>query len=268
LAGSKNLCIAGGVGLNCVANGKVLESGICENIFVHPISNDAGVSMGAAMEALSQMSENPDFKMESVYLGPDFGENEILCALENKSLTNFKKLENPAKSAAKFISEGKIVGWFQGRMEAGPRALGNRSILADPTSSHMKDLVNNVKGRELWRPLCPSILEEYKDEYIDSSVDSPFMILNFKINGERKKEISSVVHIDGTARVQTVSKRTNPLFWEVIKEFQNIKGVPVLLNTSFNLRGEPIVCGPNDALRTFFSSKMDILIMGDYLVEK
>ncbi len=267
LAESDNLCISGGVGLNCVANGKILESKICKKFFVQPICNDAGTSIGAAMQVLSDIGINPEFEMKHVYFGPEFSNDTIKKILDERKL-RYNFIQNPAEVAAKLIAEGKIVGWFQGKMEGGPRALGNRSILANPTIPKMKDLVNIVKSRELWRPLCPSIIEDSKEEYLENPARSRFMILNFKVRKDKLDKISSVVHIDGTARVQTIEKEINPLYWELINKVGELSGEPVVLNTSLNGKGEPIACSPKDALNNFFSSAMDVLIIGNYIIEK
>jgi carbamoyltransferase len=266
-ANSENLCISGGVGLNCVANGKILEENICKNLFIQPLCNDAGVSLGAAMEFISGKREDVNFEMKSVYLGPEFNNGDIKKILESKKL-KFRFLEDPAKEGAKLISEGKILGWFQGRMEAGPRALGNRSILADPTNPKIKDIVNNVKYRELWRPLCPSVLEEKKLDYINIDKESPFMIIDFEVKKEAVKKIPSVVHVDGTARIQTVNKNINPLYWRLINEFGKISGEYAVLNTSLNSKAKPIAASPIDAIKNFYNSGMDAIIIGNYLLTK
>ncbi len=267
LTGTSKLCIAGGVGLNCVGNGKILEENICDELYVQPIANDAGTSIGAAMEILSNEGEDINFKMDDVYYGPNFSNKEIEKIIEKNKL-NYEYLNNPSKTVAKMIYEGKIIGWFQGKMEGGPRALGNRSILADPTNPKIKDFVNEVKFREKWRPLCPSIIEEVKEKYLEFPYDSPFMTINFKIKKDKIEKIPSAVHIDGTARVQTVSKKTNALYWDLISEFGKLSGEQVILNTSMNSKGEPIVCSPNDAIKNFYTSQMDALVMGNYLIEK
>jgi carbamoyltransferase len=269
LTGSKNLCLAGGVALNCKANGLILRSGLIENIFVQPASGDDGSALGAAFACLGEIKGKlPLFKMEHPYFGMEFGEDEIERILKTYKLP-YKKSDNPAKEAAKFLAEGKIVGWFQGKWEFGPRALGNRSILADPRDPSMKDKVNKaVKFREEWRPFAPSVLEEYAEDYFDTCSSSPFMILTFWVKPEKRAVIPAVTHIDGTARVHTVNKNVNPLYWQLIEEFRRLTGVPVVLNTSFNLKGEPIVGSPFDAIRTFYTSGLDVLIMGPFVLEK
>jgi carbamoyltransferase len=265
----RNLCLAGGVALNSKANGKILASGLVDRIFIQPASGDDGVCLGAAFAPyLDARGKLPVQEMRHAYLGPESTEEEI-----EKTLGTYKlratKLADPAKTAAEMLANGKIVGWFQGRMEFGPRALGNRSILADPRDSEMKAKVNNaVKFREWWRPFAPSLAVETVGEYLESATDSPFMILTAQVRREKRDMIPAVTHVDGSARPQTVERDVNPLYWRLIQEFGERTGVPVVMNTSFNLRGEPIVCTPTDAVRTFFSSGMDALVMGNFLVEK
>jgi carbamoyltransferase len=206
--------------------------------------------------------------MTSNYLGPGYSDTEI-----QETLARFKVmhrvLPNPARSAAQLISQGQIVGWFQGRLEFGDRALGNRSILADPRDASMKDKVNEtVKYREPFRPFAPSILLEHVDEYFVDAEPTPFMEKVFPIRPEKHAVVPAVTHIDGTGRLQTVSQGQNPRYWALIDEFRRLTGIPLVLNTSFNLNGEPIVCSPQDALRTFFSSGLDALVMGNCVVEK
>jgi carbamoyltransferase len=206
--------------------------------------------------------------MRQVYLGSSFDDTEIEKVLCTYKL-RWTRLGDVPGTAADLLVAGKMVGWFQGRMEFGPRALGNRSILADPRDPEMNAKVNNaVKFREWWRPFAPSLLAESASDYLESAVDSPFMILTSQVKPEKKQVIPSVTHVDGSARPHTVEEKVNPLYWRVIKAFGQRTGVPVIMNTSFNLRGEPIVNSPTDAIRTFFSSGMDALIIGGYLVEK
>jgi len=180
---------------------------------------------------------------------------------------SFEYLENPAKEGARLIAQGKILGWLQGRMEVGPRALGNRSILADPRLPEMKDILNHkVKHREGFRPFAPSVLEEDAPEYFEDYYPSPFMLLVLPVKESKRKDVPAICHIDGTGRLQTVRREDNPLYWELINEFKKLTGMPMVLNTSFNVRGEPIVCTPEDALKCFLSTQMDALIVGNYLV--
>lgn len=268
-SGSDNLCLAGGVALNCTMNGRLIKDSKFKHIFLQPSSHDAGGSLGSALYIYNQINKQKRLpEVESAYLGPEFSLEEIEKELIGNKI-NFKKAENIAKTTAELLSMGKIVGWFQGKMEFGPRALGNRSILADPTFSDMKDKINQcIKFREEFRPFAPSVLEEKASEYFDIDQKSPFMQFVVKVHDEKKQVIPAVTHVDGTARVQTVSRKTNGLYYSLIEEFQKIKGVPVILNTSFNIRGEPIVCSPKDALRCFYSCGLDYLVMGKYLISK
>jgi carbamoyltransferase len=267
--GSRNICLAGGVALNSKANGKILSSGIVDRIFVQPAAGDDGVCLGAALAPyLDNGGKLPMHKMRHAYLGAENSDEEI-----EKALTTYKlratRVGDPAAAAAEMLANGKILGWVQGRMEFGPRALGARSILADPRDPEMNAKVNNaVKFREWWRPFAPSMLAEVAGEYIESATDSPFMILTAQVKPEKRSVIPSVTHVDGSARPQTVERDVNPLYWRLIREFGNRTGVPVVMNTSFNLRGEPIVSTPTDAVRTFFSSGMDALVIGSFVVEK
>jgi carbamoyltransferase len=267
--GSRNICLAGGVALNSKANGKILSSGIVDRIFVQPAAGDDGVCLGAALAPyLDNGGKLPMHKMRHAYLGSESSGEEIEKALNTYKL-RATRVADPAAAAAEMLANGKILGWFQGRMEFGPRALGARSILADPRDPEMNAKVNNaVKFREWWRPFAPSMLVEVADQYIESATDSPFMILTAQVKPEKRSIIPSVTHVDGSARPQTVERDVNPLYWRLIREFGNRTGVPVIMNTSFNLRGEPIVCTPTDAVRTFFSSGMDALIIGSFAVEK
>lgn len=261
---SKNLCIAGGVGLNSVANKKILDQTPFENIFIQPASGDSGLALGAALWASHQIKKNPiSWRMDNAYLGRDYTEREILDAIL-KSSRKYEKLENPEKTAAKLLAEEKIIGWFQGKSEYGPRALGNRSILCSPIPPNMKDKLNaQVKHRESFRPFAPACLEEAASEYFELDCPSPFMLLVAQV---KKNNIPAITHVDNTARVQTVSADQNPKFYSLIKEFQKLTGVPVVLNTSFNDSGEPIVETPEDAIRTAKSTNLDALIIGNYLI--
>lgn len=267
--GCRDLCLAGGVALNSKANGKILTSGLVERLWVQPASGDDGVCLGAVLAPyLDSRGKLPLNKMRHAYLGPASTDSEIEKTLETYKL-RFTRLGDPAKTAAELLARGKILGWFQGRMEFGPRALGSRSILADPRDPEMTAKVNNaVKFREWWRPFAPSMLAETAGDYLESATDSPFMILTAQVKQEKRSVIPAVTHVDGSARPQTVERDVNPLYWRLICEFGGRSGVPVVMNTSFNLRGEPIVCTPTDAIRTFFSSGMDALAIGSFLVEK
>jgi len=265
----RNVCLAGGVALNSKANGKILASGLVDQFFVQPAAADDGVALGAAMAPyLDHNGKLPSKPMRHGYWGPSFDDKAIESALRTYKL-RYTQLPDPASTAAELLSQGKILGWFQGRMEFGPRALGSRSILADPRDPEMNVKVNNaVKFREWWRPFAPSFKKEAAGDYLVSATDSPFMIVTAQVRPEKRGVIPSVTHVDGSARPQTVEKETNPLYWRLIDEFEKRTGVPVLMNTSFNLRGEAIVHTPTNAVRTFFSSGMDALVIGSFLVEK
>jgi carbamoyltransferase len=266
---SRNLCLAGGVALNSKANGKIAAAGLVDDIFVQPAASDDGVALGAALAPFLDGGQRLPFKpMRHAYLGPCFDDQAVEAALNTYKIRH-TRLSDPAATAAEFLSQGKILGWYQGRMEFGPRALGNRSILADPRDPEMNTKVNNaVKFREWWRPFAPSFKKEVAPDYLESAYDSPFMILTAQVRQEKRSVIPSVTHVDGSARPQTVEKEINPLYYRLIDEFGKRTGVPVIMNTSFNLRGEAIVHTPTDAIRTFFSSGMDALVLGSFLVEK
>ncbi|HWO28331.1 MAG TPA: carbamoyltransferase, partial [Candidatus Acidoferrum sp.] len=255
--GCRNLCLAGGVALNSKANGKIAASGLVDHVFVQPAASDDGVCLGAVLAPyMDGGGKLPSHKMRHAYLGSSSSDEEIEKVLQTYKL-RATRVADPAAAAAQMLASGKILGWFQGRMEFGPRALGARSILADPRDPEMNARVNNaVKFREWWRPFAPSMLAEVADEYIESATDSPFMILTAQVRPEKRTVIPAVTHVDGSARPQTVERDVNPLYWRLIREFGDRTGVPVVMNTSFNLRGEPIVCTPTDGIRTFFSSGM------------
>jgi carbamoyltransferase len=267
--GYTDLCMAGGTALNCSNNGKLLSLPYVKRIFVQPAAADCGTALGAAVHAHVKLTgERPKTKFNHLYWGPEFTNDEIEIALKQAKVP-YRKVDSIGREAAKLINENKIVGWFQGRMEVGPRALGGRSILANPTQPHMKDAVNNnVKFREPWRPFAPSILAEHMEEYFGTQHPSPFMILAFQARDEVKHKIPAALHVDGTGRPQTVEKETNPRYWDLINEFKALTGVPVVMNTSFNVAGQPIVCTPKDALGTFYICGLDALAIGDFIVEK
>jgi carbamoyltransferase len=267
--GCKNLCLAGGVALNCKANGLVAQSGIVDDLFVQPVASDEGACLGAALYPyLKYHSKVPKIELSNLYLGQDYEDKYIEDQLTKYKL-NYKKVEKPEKEVAKLLADGNIIGLFNGRTEFGPRALGNRSIIADPRNPDMKNKVNDsVKYRENWRPFAPSILEEYYDDYFNTNYLSPFMILSFPVRDDVVNKIPAAVHVDGTSRPQTVSKKTNLFYWNIINEFKTITGIPVILNTSFNLKDEPIVDTPYDAIRTFYTSGLDCLVLGEFIVSK
>lgn len=265
----RNLCLAGGVALNSRANGKILASGLVDNIFVQPAAGDDGVSVGAALAPyLDSGGRLPNKAMRHAYLGPAFSDAAIETTLRTYKL-RYARLDDTAATAAELLSQGKILGWFQGRLEFAPRALGNRSILADPRDPEMPAKVNNaMKCRESWCPFALSIKKEAAGAFLESATDSPFMSLTVQVRPEKRGAIPAVTHVDGSARPQTVEKQVNPLYWRLIDEFGKRAGVPVVLNTSFHLHGDAIVHTPTDAVRTFFSSGMDALIIGSFLVAK
>ena len=269
LAGSRNLCLAGGVAMNSKANGRLLASGLIDDIFVQPAATDDGSAAGAALASHLRLGEPvPRYELEDVLLGPEVSTSQIEQAIRAYRLPAVRVLDAPS-IAAQLIARGHIIGWFQGRMEFGPRALGARSILADARDPRMKDRVNEcVKFRESWRPFAPSCLEERAHEYFQPAYRSPFMILTFEVRPDKRDVIPAVTHADRSARVQTVARRVNPRYWRLIYEFDRLTGVPVVMNTSFNLRGEPIVCTPKDAIRTFYSSGMEFLVLGDHIIPK
>ena len=268
--GLKNLCMNGGVVLNCLMNKKIIEKTPFENFFFQPIASDAGTSLGSALYYYHHvLNNNSRDQFKSASLGCEFNNDQIEQIMNEKKL-KYVKSNNIAKDAAQYIADGKIVGWFQGKMEAGPRALGHRSITVNPMDPDMKKRLNDrVKKREFFRPFAPSVLEERVDEYfvMPKGQLSPFMILVGEVREDKKNVIPAVTHADGTARVHTVNRDINPLYWELIREFEKITGVPVILNTSFN-ENEPIVRTPDEALNCFLRTDFDVLSIGDYIVLK
>ena len=268
--GLKTICLAGGVALNCVANGMIFERSDFRDVYVQPAAHDAGTSIGAALYVQHQVLHQPrSFVMRHVYYGPEYSDTEVQRALDDTGCT-YRKLTTEAlvNSTAAQIADGKIVGWFQGRMEFGPRALGNRSILADPRRHDMKDILNSrIKYREHFRPFCPSVLAECVGDYFENSYPSPFMVMAYKIKPAMRNVIPAVSHQDGTGRLQTVEKDVSPLYWRLIRRFGDVTGVPVLLNTSFN-ENEPIVNTPAQAIDCFLRTRMDVLAIGSFLLIK
>ena len=274
----KRLCIAGGVALNCTMNSKILENTPFEELYIQPAAWDGGTSLGAALYVWHHILGNErTMVMDHAYWGPSYERSEIKTALDSHyqeitekgyEITEMENDETLCSSTAARIAEGDVVGWFQGRTEYGPRALGNRSILADPRRANMRNILNErIKIRETFRPFAPSILEESVGEYYEHSGPSPFMLLTDTVRPEKRDAIPAVVHVDGTSRIQTVSQKTNPLYHKLIKEFASVSGVPVVLNTSFN-ENEPIVCTPGEALECFLRTKMDTLVLGNFFVGK
>jgi carbamoyltransferase len=294
--GMENLCLAGGVALNCVANGKVLRDGRFRNIWIQPAAGDAGGALGAALAAYyihageSRTLPNVLDGMSGAYLGPAFGQSDIETRLE-KAGARFKSVSTEAmvQTTAQALADGNAVGWFQGRMEFGPRALGNRSIIADPRNTAMQKNLNlKVKYRESFRPFAPSVLRDHVAEWFDLDVDSPYMLLVADVASQHKRRmtdaeqklfgidrlnvarssIPAVTHVDYSARVQTVHRETNPLYYQLIERFNALTGCPVLVNTSFNVRSEPIVCTPEDAFRCFMGTEIDMLVVGNAILRK
>lgn len=267
--GSRNLCLGGGVALNSVMNARLLREAGFEHVFVQPAASDAGNALGAALWLWHQRLGNPrEEVMEHAFWGPEFSLRACEEALERRGLRAEQVHDAPAQ-AATMLAESRIVGWFQGRAEVGPRALGNRSILADPRRAGMKDVVNaRVKRREAFRPFAPSVLHERGTHWFEGYYPNPFMLLVLPVRAERRELIPAVTHVDGSARLQTVTPGFNRRFHRLIVEFERRTGVPVVLNTSFNLRGEPIVLTPDEAVHDFLASDMDALFLGDLLVRK
>ncbi|MDP9226054.1 MAG: carbamoyltransferase, partial [Actinomycetota bacterium] len=263
------LCLSGGVVLNSVMNVRLLQEGPFDDVFMQPAVGDAGNSLGAALYVWHAATGKPrTFEMEHASWGPGYSDAEIQRALDERKLA-YRKVADPAEEAAELIAQGKITSWFQGRAEAGPRALGNRSILADPRLPDMKDTLNHqVKHRESFRPFAPSVLAEATSEWFDNAYPSPFMLLVLPIAAERRNQVPAVNHVDGTGRLQTVTSTSNPAFRRVIEGLHRRTGVPMVLNTSFNDKGEPIVCSPTDALRTYYATGIDALVIGPFVLEK
>ncbi len=271
---SKNLCLAGGVALNCVSNAAIMRSSLYKNIYIQPAANDAGTALGAAYYIWHQRLNHKKrkFIMNHAYWGPCYSDGQVESILDQAEVIYYKS-KNIAKDVAQKLAEHNIVGWFHGKSEWGPRALGNRSLLADPRMADMKNILNlRIKKRESFRPFAPSILIEHKNNWLVipkhcKSISAEFMEINFYIKKSKQKQIPAVVHVDGTSRVQFVNKKINPLYHRLISYFYEFTGVPLLLNTSFN-EDEPIVCSPEDAVKTFLRTQMDYLAIGNYLVSK
>lgn len=297
LTGSKNLCMAGGVALNCVANGKLQKENIFEKIYIQPASGDAGGAPGSALAAYHiyfnkerKVSKGLD-GMSGAYLGPEFSEIDIRLDAKkyNATYTYHKNFEDVSKEVAKLIADGNVIGWFQDRMEFGPRALGNRSIIGDARNEEMQKKLNlKIKYRESFRPFAPSVLAEDVKEYFDIDSDSPYMLIVQPVKESRRlplpanfsslplkeklyykrSDLPSITHIDFSARIQTIHKETNPKYWELINEFKKLTGYGVIVNTSFNVRGEPIVCTPEDAYKCLMRTEMDYLVVGNFIFDK
>ncbi|WP_026638516.1 carbamoyltransferase [Bordetella petrii] len=270
--GARHLAMAGGVALNCVMNARLSRDGPFERVWVQPAAGDSGTSLGAALYVDQQRRGGPRrWAMEHAYLGPAYDDDEIERFLYRSRLA-FRKLDNVAEEAAELLAQEKILGWFQGRMEFGPRALGARSILASPLDSGMQARLNGLKDREDFRPVAPVVLQERAAQWFDARGESPlcapFMLFVYDVLPHRAARIPAVRHIDGTARVQTIRRDQNERYYDLLAAFEKRTGVPVLVNTSFNTRGEPVVCSPRDAVECFWTSPLDALVIGSYLLEK
>lgn len=267
--GVDNLCMAGGVALNCVMNAYLRDNGPFKNIWVQPAAGDAGTALGAALwiDAQERKATQRSFTMDHAYWGPDYSDAAIEKFLKWAKVP-YRKLQNVAQEAAEILAEDQIIGWYQGRMEFGPRALGSRSILASPISPEMQARLNEVKDREDFRPVAPVVLEEDAEVWFKDAHYSPFMLFVYPVRDEVADRIPAVRHVDGTARIQTVNETQHPSYYALLKEFKKLTGVPVLVNTSFNTLGKPIVCSPRDAIECFWTSPFDALIIGSFLIEK
>ncbi|HEY3994151.1 MAG TPA: carbamoyltransferase C-terminal domain-containing protein [Ktedonobacteraceae bacterium] len=263
------LCMAGGVALNCVLNARIRDHGPFSQIWVQPAAGDAGTALGAALwtDAQQNKSAKRRFYMDHAFLGPAFSDEEIEQFLRWSKLP-YRRLEHLADEVADLLVQDKVVGWFQHRMEFGPRALGARSILASPLHASMQSQLNEIKDREDFRPVAPVVLEEEAANWFKDAGSSPFMLFVYDVLPDKAEVIPAVRHTDGTARIQTINREQNPLYYDLLKAFQKRTGVPVLVNTSFNTRGEPIVCTPRDALECFWTSPLDALAIGSFLLEK
>lgn len=275
--GLETLTLAGGCAMNSVANGKIYRNTQFKKLYVQSAAGDAGGAIGAAYAVWSELGGGERFHMEHAYWGPQYGDAYIAKLLESEraaideagcSVRCLSDEGDLVRETADAISQGLVVGWFQGRMEWGPRALGNRSILADPRRSDMKDILNlKIKRRESFRPFAPSIQREYVGDWFETEDEVPFMMQVYQIRNERRTDIPAVAHVDGSGRLQTVHRHTNPRYWRLIERFRELTGVPILLNTSFN-ENEPVVCRPEEALDCFLRTKMDVLVLGDWIVRR
>jgi carbamoyltransferase len=268
--GARDLCLAGGVALNCVMNARLRDEGRFERIWVQPAAGDAGTALGAALwlDAAERADGDRLYEMQDVFLGPSYSDEEVEAFLRWAKLPYYRS-ESPARDAALLLSQGLVLGWFQGRMEFGPRALGARSILASPLDAAMQQRLNDIKDREDFRPVAPVVLEEDAADWFEPlSQPSPFMLFVHRARTDKAPLIPAVCHVDGTARVQTITRAQHPLYYDLVRQFGRLTGVPVLINTSFNARGRPIVCSPRDAVETFMTSPLDALVIGSFILRK
>ena len=268
ITGKSKLCVAGGTFMNCKMNGVIAREIGSGNFFVQPVAGDNGIALGAALAVYHQDNIKWETSLDHLYFGPEFTSTEIEDELKQHDLY-YHLSNNIGKEVANLLAENKVIGWFQGRMEVGARALGNRSILGNPLDPNARDIINaKVKFREPWRPFCPSTIDSDAGEYFDISSEQPFMIIATTARDGIKSMLPSVVHVDNTVRVQTVRKNINEKYYSVINEFKKITGYGVVLNTSFNIKGEPIVCNPHDAIQCYLQTGIDVLAIGDFLVSK
>ncbi len=271
--GAKNMCMAGGVALNCVANGRVARESGFDNVWIQPAAGDDGIAIGCALYGwLEILRGRRGFVMDHSYVGKPYSDQEVATSLQ-KFLVRIQldaaRSDNVCRDTAKLLADQRVIGWFQGASEFGPRALGNRSLLADPRKPEMKDILNSrVKHRQAFRPFAPIVLAERMKEIFEGDEDSPFMLIAKPVRPEWRARIPAIVHVDGTARIQTVREATNPMLYRLLKEFDALTGVPVLINTSFNIKGEPIVETPRDAVNCFLNTGIDNLVMHDMVVSK
>jgi carbamoyltransferase len=267
--GEENLCLSGGVALNCVMNARLRDEGPFRRIWVQPAAGDAGTALGAALWVDQEQSGRPEraYRMDHAFLGPEYDDDEIEEFLQWSKLS-YRRAEDVIEEAAELLAASKIVGWFSGRLEFGPRALGARSMLASPIPDWMQDRLNDIKGREEFRPVAPVVLEEEAGRWFRDAEVSPYMLFVYDVVPECADRIPAVRHVDGSARIQTINRDQHAAYYDLLKAFEARTGVPILVNTSFNTRGEPIVCSPRDAVECFWSSPMDALVIGSFILEK
>lgn len=268
--GAENLAMAGGVALNCVMNARVRDQGPFKRVWVQPASGDSGTSLGAALWIDGQqrgMSKQRQWTMQHAFLGPAYDDAEIEAFLQQAKL-RYRRADDLSAEVAELLLQNKVIGWFQGRMEYGPRALGARSILASPLDASMQQRLNQIKDREDFRPVAPVVLEEAAAEWFVDGGVSPFMVFVYDVRVDKADRIPAVRHVDGTARIQTINRAQNPAYYDLLQAFAQRSGVPVLINTSFNTRGEPVVCSPRDAVESFCTTPLDALAIGSFIVEK
>ncbi|RFS17666.1 carbamoyltransferase C-terminal domain-containing protein [Emticicia sp. C21] len=269
---TENLCLAGGIALNCVLNSVIKEQSPFKNVWVQPAAGDAGTALGAALWVdvrlnSDEQSDKSTNEMVHAYWGPSYSDEEVEAFLQWTKVP-YRKLDNVAKDTARILAQNKIIGWYQGRMEFGPRALGSRSILASPIEASMQTRLNDIKDREDFRPVAPVVLEEDAHDWFENASFSPFMLFVYPVKEDKADKIPAVRHVDGTARIQTINRQQHALYYDLLSEFKGFTGVPVLVNTSFNTRGEPVVCTPRDAIECFWTSPFDALVINSFLLEK